>query len=57
VHEGPAQFKPFAERLLLNSLGSTDLRADAPDSWADAPAQMGAGLHQEHAAGPREFSR
>jgi hypothetical protein len=57
VHEGPAQFRPFVERLLQTSRRSTDLRAGVPDSWADAPAQMGRTASGTRCRGPREFSR
>ena len=39
VHDGPAQFRPFAGALAAGLQQAwTDLRTAAPDSWTDAPA-------------------
>jgi hypothetical protein len=59
VQDGPAQFRPFAGTLAADLQQNwTDLRAEAPDSWTDAPAQIGAECIQKLLPGvQREFSR
>jgi len=59
VHDGPARFRPFAGVLAAGLQQAwTDLRAAAPDSWTDAPAQTTADCIQKTLPGvQRVFSR